>query len=153
MKIYSVFSIGLLGILLTIIPVPAQAALDDFYVQPGFGTHQSHGRMGGGKVDARIYQDKDKDCIGWIDDTPNHIITVVSEVAMMVGIIKPQDEDIDPILVVIGPDNEVICANNNVDRVTGFSAKFSPGDYQFFIGSHHKEEHVRYNLVLMEREK
>jgi len=157
MKINSLFSVNrfswILATSLITISAPAWAALDDFYVQPGFGIHQSHGRMGGGEVDARIYQNQDEDCMGWIKDAPDHIITVVSTVDMLVGVVKPNDNDIDPTLVIIDPDNDVICINKNVDRVTGLSGKFTPGDYQFFIGSAEQGRYVRYNLVLMEKEK
>jgi len=157
MKINTPFSVNpfswIVAALFITICAPAWAALDDFYVQPGFGTHQSHGRMGGGEVDARIYQNQDKDCLGWIKDTPDHIITVVSTVDMLVGVVKPNDEDVNPTLVIIDPDNDVICMSKNVDRVTGLSGKFTPGEYQFFIGSNEQGSHVRYNLVLMEKEK
>jgi len=143
-----------LGLFLAAIAAPVSADFDDFHnIKPGFGSRKSGG-ISGGEVHAIIYQNQDEDCVGWIDDTPDHTITVTSPVRMSV-IAQRQDDDADLTLVIMNDHDEVVCDDDSADKDQGnpgLKVRYLPGDYRVFVGSYGRGTYHRYTLLLIEEE-
>jgi len=115
-------------------------------IGPGFGPLIGTG-VTGGVVSAR---DKyGSECMGYIDKTPDHTITVTSEV----DIIFTVSSKTDSVLVVKrrGSQYKAWCVDDNVtgedEKVTG---TFLPGIYEVYVGNFDEDENGRYTLQIAE---
>jgi len=147
MKIRSLFSLATLclGVLASTL-----ATAEDYEnfnnIGPGFGSRTGTG-VTGGLVSA--HDEYGGECAGYIDDTPDHTIKVVSEVVMSLTV----NSDTDSVLVVkrLGSQYKALCADDNAaGYAEKISGTFPPGTYEVYVGNYEEDENDRYTLHINE---
>lgn len=119
-------------------------AYRDFTVGAGFtpDPQRSRGDTGGPR-DARSYG---KACVGRIDTTPDHRLTVTSALNLRIFV----ESTTDSTLVVVGPNRTLCDDDSHGDLDAEVSGVFAPGQYEIFVGTN-GEQDGRYTLTLTEQ--
>jgi len=143
MKIRSLFSLAALclGVLAT--TLAAAEDYEDFKdIGPGFGSRTGTGYTGG-PVDA---SQLDSQCVGYIDDTPDHTIEVSADVRLTLTV----SSDTDSVLVITDGDSTFCDDDSAGNEDAQFSMVFPPGRYEVYVGSFDQDENGRYTLHINE---
>ncbi|MFK7988462.1 MAG: hypothetical protein AB8I08_20740 [Sandaracinaceae bacterium] len=115
-------------------------------LQPGF-TPDPLSRVGtaeGGPIDAHLWDDR---CDGWIAEHPDAQVDVVrpfAELAIMAA------SDADTTLVVVGPDGEARCSNDEEGHDPLLRAAVEPGTHRIWVGTAEPGEPARFVLSFSE---
>jgi len=117
-------------------------------LQPGFGSRRTDwATYIGNEVDASRFGNG---CVGWIGNTPNHIMTVRSPVKMTLRAFRGYHL-LDPTLLIKTPDGRVLCDDNSIDGINPeISGEFPEGTYEVFVGSIGKDQTGDYFLIVTE---
>lgn len=115
----------------------------DFSLGAGFtpDPQRSRGQTGGNR-DARSYG---KACVGTIDSTPDHNLTITSAVNLKVFV----ESTTDSTLVIVGPNRTWCDDDSHGDLDAEVNAMFSPGRYQIFVGTN-GQQNGNYTITLTE---
>jgi len=115
----------------------------DFELRPGFASQTSSGETGGDRDASEQYGDN---CLGFIDETPDHHIKVVEPVTLTLMV----DSTTDSTLVLQG-EGRLFCDDDSAGgedaRIT---ASLTAGDYTVYVG--HIQQNGYYQLTLNEGE-
>lgn len=118
-------------------------AYRDFTLGAGFTPDPQRGRgESGGSRDASSYG---KTCVGTVDTTPDHRLTVTSAVNLRIFV----ESTTDASLVIVGPNRTWCDDDSHGDLDPEINALFSPGQYQIFVGTN-GEQNGRYTITLTE---
>jgi len=113
----------------------------DFELRPGFASQTSSGETGGDRDAAEQYGG---DCLGFIDETPDHHIKVLKPVTLTLTV----DSTTDSTLIVQG-ENRLYCDDDSAGgedaRIT---ASLTAGDYDVYVG--HIQQNGYYQLTINE---
>jgi len=121
-----------LGVLLW--SMPALAAHEDFRLAPGFTPDPATGSgISGGPVDAsRHGNTPDGPCVGQIDNTPDHKLTLTANFSYLrVQVASRADTS----LVIKGPRNVYRCADDVVGLDPMIEGAWPAGTYEIYVGS------------------
>jgi len=131
-------------------PTPAagrRGFFGDFTLGAGFSpSPQTATGLTGGPVSAATL---DSQCEGWIDDTPDHNLTVTSAVRLRLTMTS----DVDATLVVTGPAG-TFCSEGAGDVNASLSAQLTPGEYGIYVGDFREQsddDPGRYTLTVSEQ--
>ena len=124
------------------------ALLGTIEVSPGFMPDPLTrvGTTRGGPVNVHEWDDR---CEGWIAEHPDALVQVArpfAELALMAA------SGSDTTMVVVGPDGEARCTDDDEDSHPVLRAAFEAGLHRVWIGTHEREEHAPYVLTLTEFE-
>ncbi|KXU38381.1 hypothetical protein AXE65_01310 [Ventosimonas gracilis] len=115
----------------------------DFELRRGFASQTSSGETGGDRDAAEYYGG---DCLGFIDETPDHHIKVLEPVTLTLTL----DSTTDSTLIVQG-ENRLYCDDDSAGgedaRIT---TSLTAGDYAVYVG--HIQQNGYYQLTLDEGE-
>jgi len=145
MNIRSIFSLTALCLGLLASTSVTAKDYENFEIGPGFGSRMGTG-LTGGSVDASTL---DRQCVGYIDDTPDHIIEVTSEVVITFTV----SSDTDSVLAVKrrGSQYKAVCIDDSAkggdEEVTG---TFPAGTYEIYVGNFEEDDADRYILHINE---
>jgi len=115
---------------------------ESFTISPGFGSRTGTG-IPGGPIASGVYGSH---CGGYIDNAPDHVIQVSSEVNMTLTVSSDQDS----VLVITGPLG-VLCDDDSAGNLDAkLSGTFRPGQYQVFVGRIGSGGSGRYTLNIRE---
>jgi hypothetical protein len=116
----------------------------DFTLGSGFtpDPQRSRGETGGSR-DARSYG---KACVGTIDTTPDHRLTVTSALDLKIFV----ESSTDSTLVVVGPNRTWCDDDSHGDLDAEVSGSFAPGQYEIFVGTN-GEQNGSYTITLTEQ--
>lgn len=103
---------------------------------------RSRGETGGSR-DARSYG---KACVGTIDTTPDHRLTVTSALNLRIFV----ESTTDSTLVVVGPNRTWCDDDSHGDLDAEVSGVFAPGQYQIFVGTN-GNQNGNYTITLTEQ--
>ena len=119
-------------------------AYRDFTLGAGFtpDPQRSRGETGGSR-DARSYG---KACVGTIDTTPDHRLTVTSALNLRIFV----ESTTDSTLVVVGPNRTWCDDDSHGDLDAEVSGVFAPGQYQIFVGTN-GNQNGNYTITLTEQ--
>jgi hypothetical protein len=119
-------------------------AYRDFTLGSGFtpDPQRSRGETGGSR-DARSYG---KACVGTIDTTPDHRLTVTSALDLKIFV----ESTTDSTLVVVGSNRTWCDDDSHGDLDAEVSGSFAPGQYQIFVGTN-GDQNGSYTITLTEQ--
>lgn len=127
--------------------VPALAVAQDygdFEVGAGFTPDPQTGSgISGGTVDAGSFGGN---CVGSIDDSPDHQITVTSTLDLTLYALS----SVDTTLVVRGPAGTFCDDDSHGGLNPEVTARLTPGNYDVYIGNYDDSSQARYTLTLTE---
>jgi len=119
---------------------------ENFRIGPGFGSRIGTGFTGG--LRAAGEYGREGYCVGWISNTPDHIIEVTAEVEMTLSV----DSDTDSTLVVVYEGSREMCDDDSAGNDdAALSDIFLPGTYEVYVGSYGEEDYGRYTLTIREK--
>lgn len=118
-------------------------AYRNFSVGPGFtpDPQRSRGETGGSR-DARAYG---KACVGKIDTSPDHQLTVTGTLNLKIFV----ESSTDSTLVVVGPNRTWCDDDSHGELDAEISGTFAPGVYQVFVGTN-GDNNGSYTITLTE---
>jgi len=116
---------------------------EDFEISPGFGSRTGTG-LTGGPVDASTL---DQQCVGYIDDTPDHTIEVTSDVDLTLNV----HSDTDSVLVVTDGYSTFCDDDSAGNDDAELSMIFPSGTYEVYVGNYEEDANGRYTLTIAER--
>jgi len=135
-----------LGVLLW--SLPALAAHEDFRLAPGFTPDPATGSgISGGSVDASRHGDtSDGPCVGQIDSSPDHKLTLTANFSYLrIQVASRADTS----LVIKGPRNAYRCADDVVGLDPAIEGAWPAGTYEIYVGSVDEGEHP-YTIAITE---
>lgn len=116
----------------------------DFTIGAGFTPDPQTGSgVSGGPVDASSFG---ANCVGSIDDSPDHQITVTSTLDLTLYALS----SVDTTLVVRGPAGTFCDDDSHGGLNPEVNARLTPGVYDVYIGNYDDESQARYTLTLTE---
>lgn len=116
----------------------------DFQIGAGFTPDPQTGSgTSGGPVQASTFG---AGCVGSIDDSPDHQITVTSTVDLKLYALS----SVDTTLVVRGPAGTFCDDDSHGGLNPEVNARLTPGVYDVYIGNYDEDSQARYTLTLTE---
>ena len=110
------------------------------------GPVQLSGTAGGDIRATRFGNTSDGFCTGWIDATPNHVVTLEQPFEDLSFIVNAPS---DTTLVVLGPNgtrcNDDASEDGHDPMIRG---AWVAGDYRVYVGSYEEGQRIRYSLTL-----
>jgi len=133
-----------MGLSLTLLLVCVYAQAKDyanFTLHSGFAAQVSSGETGGDRDARQLFGN---DCLGMIDETPDHKITLVEPLTLTLTV----DSTTDSTLILQGADNLYCDDDSAGGEDAQISAQLMPGDYAIYVGHIHQNGY--YTLRLSE---
>jgi hypothetical protein len=123
-----------------------EGRLGQFQTSPGFtpDPFTRRGTTAGGPLDASAFDER---CEGWVSESPDYVFTAqrpFAELALMVASSE------DTTLVVIGPDGEARCADDEDGPHPVVRGSFAPGVHRVWVGTRSREASAPFLLALSE---
>jgi hypothetical protein len=116
----------------------------DFQIGAGFTPDPQTGSgVSGGSVEASTFG---AGCVGSIDDSPDHRITVTSTVDLKIFALS----SVDTTLVVQGPAGTFCDDDSHGGLNPEVNARLTPGTYDVYVGNFNEDDQARYTLTLTE---
>lgn len=126
---------------------PALVAAQDygnFEIGAGFTPDPQTGSgVSGGSVDASSFG---PGCVGSVDDSPDHRITVTSTLDLTLYALS----SVDTTLVLRGPAGTFCDDDSHGGLNPEINARLTPGTYEVYVGNFNEDDQARYTLTLTE---